>query len=248
VKHTLATGIPGTLALGTLGLNAAAEPAARPLQVVCVGAHPDDPESGCSGTLIRYAAQGHAVTVVYLTRGERGIPGKTNDEAAQIRSQEAAAACRIIGAQAVFAGQIDGAAEFTRPNVEKLGKILAEIQPDLVFAHWPIDTHMDHQAASLCAHRACQALTPKPRLYFFEVNTGSQSQGFTPNTYVDITAVVDKKKLALLAHVSQDGEGIWKQHHEVIADFRGREAGVKAAEAFVRLNREVQAAGLPGVR
>src|SRR2546426_10927972 len=47
------------------------------LSVVCVGAHPDDPESGCGGTLAMYAAQGHRVTVIYLTRGERGIPGKS---------------------------------------------------------------------------------------------------------------------------------------------------------------------------
>src|SRR5438552_17895245 len=58
------------------------------LTVVCVGGHPDDPESGCGGTLARYAALGHAVTVVYLTRGERGISGKSLDEAARIRSAE----------------------------------------------------------------------------------------------------------------------------------------------------------------
>src|ERR1700737_504545 len=58
----------------------------RPLSVVCVGAHPDDPEESCFGTLARYAAAGHRVTVVYLTRGERGIQGKTLEEAAAIRT------------------------------------------------------------------------------------------------------------------------------------------------------------------
>src|SRR6266481_4836601 len=62
--------------------------ASRPLRIVCVGAHPDDPESGCGGTLARYASAGHAVTIVYLTRGERGIAGKSFDEAARIRSAE----------------------------------------------------------------------------------------------------------------------------------------------------------------
>src|SRR5690349_23723536 len=80
------------------------------MKVVCVGGHPDDPESGCGGTLARYAALGHAVTIVYLTRGEAGIPGKSHDEAAAIRSAECAAACRIVGAKPVFAGQVDGAA------------------------------------------------------------------------------------------------------------------------------------------
>src|SRR5438045_5460179 len=84
------------------------------LKVVCVGAHPDDPESGCGGTLTMYAAQGHRVTIVYLTRGERGIPGKADADAAAIRTAEAEAACGIIGAKPVFAGQIDGSTEGTR--------------------------------------------------------------------------------------------------------------------------------------
>ena len=65
-----------------------ASPQNRGLKIVCVGGHPDDPESGCGGTLARYAALGHSVTVIYLTRGEAGIPGKSHDEAAGIRSAE----------------------------------------------------------------------------------------------------------------------------------------------------------------
>jgi LmbE family N-acetylglucosaminyl deacetylase len=248
VKHSLAAAAPTVLAVA-LPLTAA-EPesgATRKLKVVCVGGHPDDPESGCAGTLARYSELGHAVTVIYLTRGDRGIQGKSLDEAAKIRSSECEAACKIIGAKAVFAGQIDGAADFTRSRVDELQKLLATEAPDLAFTHWPIDTHMDHQVASMCAIRACMALPRKPHLYFFEVNSGSQSQGFFPNTYVDITPVLEKKKGALFAHVSQDGQGIWKQHHEVIANWRGREAGVAAAEAFVHLNRDSQTSKLPGV-
>lgn len=229
---------------------AAAEPesgGARKLKVVCVGGHPDDPESGCAGTLARYSEQGHAVTVIYLTRGERGIQGKSLDEAARIRSAECEVACKIMGAKAVFAGQIDGAADFTRTRVDELQKLLAAEAPDLVFTHWPVDTHMDHQVASMCAIRACMALPRKPHLYFFEVNSGSQTQGFIPNTYVDVTPVLEKKKSALFAHVSQDGQGIWKQHHEFIAQWRGREAGVAAAEAFAHLNRDNKNTRLPGV-
>jgi len=58
--------------------------------------------------------------------------------------------------------------------------------------------------------------------------------------------VLDQKKRALFAHVSQDGQGIWREHHEVMAQWRGREAGVAAAEAFVHLNRD-QTSALPGI-
>src|ERR1041384_6471473 len=138
------------------------------LRVVCVAAHPDDPESGCGGTLARYAALGHAVTIVYLTRGERGIDGKSLDEAARIRTAECEAACRIIGAKPAFFGQIDGATEMTRAQVDAMQRLLAAQAPDVLFTHWPVDTHMDHQVASMLTIRAWKHMK-SPRPYFFEV-------------------------------------------------------------------------------
>jgi hypothetical protein len=95
------------------------------LHVVCVGGHPDDPESGCGGTLARYAALGHRVTIVYLTRGERGIPGKSLAEAAAIRTAEAERACEILGALPVFAGQTDGATEVNGDQTRRFTELLA---------------------------------------------------------------------------------------------------------------------------
>ena len=215
------------------------------LKIVCVGAHPDDPESACGGTLARYAALGHAVTIVYLTRGERGIDGKSLDEAARIRTAECEAACRILGAKPAFFGQIDGATEVTRAQVDAMQRLLAAQSPDVLFTHWPVDTHMDHQVASMLTIRAWMNLKT-PLLYFFEVDTGSQTEGFFPNTYVDVSPVLDQKKRSLFAHTSQDGQGIWREHHEVMAQWRGREAGVAAAEAFVHLNRD-HTSTLPGL-
>jgi len=219
---------------------------AAPLQVVCVGGHPDDPESGCGGALARYAAEGHDVTIVYLTRGERGIDGKSLDEAARIRTAESEAACKILGAKPVFFGQIDGATEVTHAHVDAMIRLLSARTPDVLFAHWPVDTHMDHQVASLLAIRAWMRMRT-PALYFFEVNSGSQTEGFLPNTYVDIAPVVEQKKRALFAHVSQDGQGIWREHHQIMAQWRGREAGVTAAEAYVHLDRTTAATKLPGL-
>jgi LmbE family N-acetylglucosaminyl deacetylase len=234
------------LATATLPLPAATpESQNTSLKVVCVGGHPDDPESGCGGTLLRYAALGHAVTIVYLTRGERGIDGKSLDEAARIRTAESQAACKIIGAKPVFFGQIDGATEVTRAQIDAMTRLLTAEQADILLTHWPIDTHPDHQVASMLTIRAWMSLG-RGSLYFFEVNAGSQTEGFLANTYIDITAVLEKKKAALFAHVSQDGQGIWREHHEIMAQWRGREVGVAAAEAFVHLNRD-QSTFLPGL-
>jgi LmbE family N-acetylglucosaminyl deacetylase len=223
-------------------------PTAPCLSVVCVGAHPDDPESGCAGTLALYSGLGHHVTVIYLTRGEIGIEDKSMREAAAVRTKECEAACKIIGAKPVFAGQVDGSTEFNRTRVRQLQDLLSAEDPDIMFAHWPIDTHMDHMVASACAFRASMALQRPPRCYFYEVKTGDQSLGFSPNLYVDITSVKEKKIEALSAHVSQNGEALWKHHHQAIADFRGREAGVAAAEAFFHLNRDSGFIRRPGVR
>jgi len=249
--HAAAAGVPLSL-LGAEELASAEKEIvvvddSRPLRIVCVGAHPDDPESGCGGTLARYAAAGHAVTVIYLTRGEAGIPGKSHEEAAAIRTAEAEAACKILGGKSIFAGQIDGATEVTHRSAEVLARLLAEEKPDVVFTHWPIDTHFDHQAASMLTIRAYLASRPRCVLCFFEVNSRSQTLGFMPTAYVDITATRDKKKQALFAHVSQGGERIYRDHHEVMETFRGRELGVAAAEAFVSLARDNRGGRLPGL-
>jgi LmbE family N-acetylglucosaminyl deacetylase len=140
---------------------------------------------------------------------------------------------------------VDGATEITRAQVTSMTQLLGGIKPDVVFTHWPIDTHMDHQVASTLTIRAWMDGDLRTRLYFYEVNSGSQTEGFLPNTYVDISSVVEQKKSALFAHVSQDGQGIWREHHEIIAQWRGREAGVRAAEAFVHLGRDTALSNLP---
>jgi LmbE family N-acetylglucosaminyl deacetylase len=125
-------------------------------------------------------------------------------------------------------------------------RLLDAEAPDVVFTHWPIDTHLDHEIASLLTIRAYVARERRFPVYFFEVNTGSQTMGFAAAHYVDITQVREKKKAALFAHKSQRGEDIYRQHHEVLENFRGREARVAAAEAFVLLPSARGGERLPG--
>jgi len=207
----------------------------KPMKVVCVGGHPDDPESGCGGTLAKLAAAGHAITIIYLTRGEAGIPGKTNDEAATIRTSEAIAACKILKAKPIFAGQTDGDTIITNDWVKKLQTILGEQKPDIVFTHWPIDAHKDHQVAALLSIQCWIRAEQKFDLYFFEVCTGEQTLTFKPTDYIDITATQEQKRKAVYCHLSQDPPGIYGCGHEIMEKFRGVEMGVKAAEGFVRM-------------
>ncbi len=227
-----------TLGLPLVGAAEAGKPgeAGKPsgkLKVIVAGAHPDDPESGCGGTIARYSALGHDVVVIYLTRGEAGIAGKSHDEAAAIRTAEAQKACQILKARPVFAGQIDGSTEVNRARYAEFRKLLEAERPDVVFTHWPVDTHPDHRAASLLVYDAWLRSGKKFALYYFEVLTGSQTQVFAPNLYVDITATEGRKRAACYAHVSQQPDE-WYPHHDQMNRFRGFEAGTKSAEAFVR--------------
>jgi len=234
----------GASVLGLPLAGAAQEkPADKSLKVIIVGGHPDDPESGCGGTMARLADLGHDVVAMYLTRGEGGIAGKSHDEAAQIRTAEAEEACKILKVRALFAGQIDGGTEINAARYEAFAKMLLAEKPDIVFAQWPIDTHRDHRAGSLLAFDAWLRAGRKFALYYFAVNEGSQTTMFRPTHYVDITSVEPRKRAACMAHKSQDPQGFYSIH-SIMHEFRGREHGCKYAEAFVHHNQS-KAVGLP---
>jgi len=210
------------------------------LKVVCVGGHPDDPESGCGGTLAKFVNMGHTVTIIYLTTGEAGIPGKTHDEAAAIRKQEAINGSKVLGAKSVFAGQIDGDTVMDNKWLSTLQQLIAAENPDIVFTHWPLDSHKDHQIASLLTIQTWIRAQQKFILYFFEVCTGEQTQIFHPTDYVDISGTQEQKRQSVYCHVSQDPPGIYSCGHASMEDFRGRELGVKAGEGFVRMSGKMQ--------
>lgn len=203
--------------------------------VVCVGGHPDDPESGCGGTLALLAKLGYEVTIIYLTTGEAGIAGKSHAEAASVRKQEALNACKILNAKPVFAGQIDGATVVNNEWIEKIFNLIEKENPSLVFTHWPIDSHKDHQAASILTIQAWWRANQKYPLYFFEVEYGIQTAGFNPSDFVDITSTQEQKRKSLFCHTSQDPAGIYDSGHEAMEKFRGMAIGAKAGEAFIRL-------------
>jgi len=228
--------------LPALGLERDNEAAAgKKLRIVVVGAHPDDPESGCGGTIASYSSLGHEVIILYLTRGEAGIEGKTLQEAAAIRTAESNKACAILEARPSFAGQIDGDTEVNQTRYADFRKILESEHPDLVLTHWPIDSHRDHRAASLLVYDAWLGGGRKFSLYYYEVDQGSQTQVFHPTNYVDITQTENRKRAACFAHASQQPETTFYPLHETMSRFRGMEIGTKYAEGFVQHNQGVAA-------
>ena len=203
-------------------------------KVLVIGAHPDDPESMCAGTMLKLKAMGAEVVAVYLTSGEAGIVGKTHEQARTIRQAEARKACEVLGVRAVFLTQTDGNAEVNKERYAEMKALIEAEQPDMVITHWPIDSHRDHRVCSILVYDAWRMTGRGFDLYYSEVMTGMQTQNFTPTLWVDITDYRDKKIEAYLCHESQELEGAVKEYHDTMERMRGMECQAKYAEAFVQ--------------
>ena len=203
-------------------------------KVLVIGAHPDDPESMCAGTMLKLKDMGAEVVAVYLNSGEAGIVGKTHEQARTIRQAEAKKACDMLGVRAIFLTQIDGNAEVNKERYAEMKELIETEQPDMVITHWPIDSHRDHRVCSILVYDAWRMTGRNFDLYYSEVMTGMQTQNFTPALWVDITSYRDKKIQAYLCHESQELEGAVKEYHDTMERMRGMECQAKYGEAFVQ--------------
>jgi len=217
------------------------------LNILCVGAHPGDPEFGCGGTMAKYSKAGNAVTFLYLTRGEAYNDKQTYEQSAELRTKEAEKACKILNATPLFAGQIDGNTELNKERNEQTAKLILAQKPDIVFTHWPVDSHPDHQVSGLLTLTAWIKSNKQFHLYFYEVNTGSETMSFSPTDYVDISDVHEIKKQAMFAHQTQSPQEVYDSFFKSMEEFRGLEAGVKAAEAFIYFKPNDERATIVGL-
>src|SRR5437868_3951947 len=117
------------------------------MRVLAIGAHPDDIEACCAGTLARYAAAGHQVIMAHLCNGALGgrLP---NDQMAAIRKREAKASANVIGAETLGPLFEDLHAFPDRPSREVVASMIRRARPDLLIAPPPDDYHPDHVSTS----------------------------------------------------------------------------------------------------
>ncbi|MES2201531.1 MAG: PIG-L deacetylase family protein [candidate division FCPU426 bacterium] len=200
----------------------------KKLSILAIGAHPDDIEIGCAGTLIKLARAGHAVHLAIMTEGSVGGPGA-------IRRKEQERAARLFKARSIsWLGYQDTRVPVDREAIDKLDKVLNLVKPDVVFANHAEDTHQDHRNTSAVVLSATRNL---PNVLFFEVPT---SVGFQPDVFVDISGELKAKYAALRLHRSQLDKVNVAAHNILecarsMASFRGFQGRVKAAEGFKAL-------------
>jgi N-acetylglucosamine malate deacetylase 1 len=201
----------------------------RKLRVVVFGGHPDDPESGAGGLVATLTQKGHEVICAYATtfRGDRRFFRRSEGE---VREEEATAACKVLGAKPKFFPYAHEKLVADEASLKEVASWLAEVKPDIVVTHWPLDTHPNHHVVSSLVWQ-CYQRRGGWNLYFFEVMTNQQTIGFDPDLFLDITPVRDVKKRSLGEHKSQGPEEIW-QVHERMHLKRGAGCGVEYAEAY----------------
>jgi LmbE family N-acetylglucosaminyl deacetylase len=198
------------------------------MNILAIGAHPDDIEYGCAGTLIKYAERGHHIYLMVLTSGQEG-------GSSEIRKQEQKNAAELMSVQKIFwGGYHDTQLPLNKELIEKIEEVLGEVNPDLILVNYGDDTHQDHRILTQATMSATRYVR---NVLFFEVPT---TQNFNPQVYVDISDTLERKSQVLNAHASQ----IMKTNIEDMyiielaqanATFRGIQGRVKCAEAFAPL-------------
>jgi LmbE family N-acetylglucosaminyl deacetylase len=198
------------------------------MNILAIGAHPDDIEFGCGGTLLKYSQQGHSVSLLVLTQGSFG--GDPN-----VRMKEQQAAANFLGVKEIFWGGLkDTELIDSRELILKIDAVVQQVMPDFVFLNYYDDVHQDHRAASQAGVSASRYIK---EVLFYEVPT---TQHFEPDIFVNIQDVLDKKLQLLKLHASQvDKTRVENltilESAQSCANFRGFQGRVKFAEGFKAL-------------
>jgi bacillithiol biosynthesis deacetylase BshB1 len=221
------------------------------LDVLGIGAHPDDLELSCGGTLAKLVKQGRRVGLVDLTEGELGTRGSR-----EIRAQEAETAARILGIAVRENLRIaDGNIENTPEQRLRLARVIRKYRPDILLIPFHTDRHPDHERAHVLAREAWFAAgLPKigtleeghpqeahrPRAYYCYM----QWHEFPPSFIVDVSETMEIRKQAMKAFVSQFYDPASQEPQTVLStpeflemmhtriSYYGQRIGVRFGEPF----------------
>jgi N-acetylglucosamine malate deacetylase 1 len=186
----------------------------QPLRLLILAAHPDDAEFHCGGLAAIYRGLGHAVKIVAVTNGECGHHEQVGPALTQRRRQEAAAAARVIGAEAEVWDFPDGRLQ---PTLELRYRVIREIRsfaPDLVLTHRNNDYHPDHRAVGDVVRDASYMVTVPALVPDVPIVRNDPVVAFMPDLFtkpyplqadvlVDVTRQFDTVVDMLACHRSQ---------------------------------------------
>nr|WP_319512477.1 PIG-L family deacetylase [uncultured Draconibacterium sp.] len=184
------------------------------INVVVIGAHPDDADVDVGGTAYQYAQMGHNVLFVSLTNGDAGHFSKGGGALAKIRMKEAEEAGKRIGVTYKVLDNHDAELMPTLKLRHDIIRIIRNWNADVVITHRPYDYHPDHRNAAIAVQDAAFLVTvpnvapdvPALRVnpvFLYSHDNFQKPNPFQPDIAVDISAVYDKKVYGMAAHESQ---------------------------------------------
>lgn len=184
------------------------------MNIVCIGAHPDDCECFAGGTAIKWARLGHQVLFVSMTNGDAGHYAMGGGPLAARRAREARMSAERGGVHELVLGHHDGELSCTMETRREVVSIIRKYDADIVLTHRPNDYHPDHRYASILVQDAAFMVTvpnfcPEvPRLernpvFMYLSDPFTKPTPFTPTVAVDVSDVMDEKLDMLDAMESQ---------------------------------------------
>jgi len=225
------------------------------MNILAIGAHGDDIEVQCGGTLAKCAARGDKVFMCVVTDG-RGRPKGDPDEIAKIRHQESKNSAAVIGAELVWMGIPDGGLKPTDEYVAQFVNVIRDTKPDVIITHPPEDYHPDHRYTNQMVLDAAQLarvrnypsdLPPYRNQLPIAFMDGVLGLSFIPEEWVDISEHFEQKAQMLSQHFSQMMPDTYDPNFVVPAreenpfmrmitlqsGYRGLQCGAEYAEAFI---------------
>lgn len=217
------------------------------MRILAVGAQPCDLERVCGGTLARYAADGHSITMCVATVGVADTrTGESMEDRARAQEKEARDAARLIGADLLWLGTPGGQLADDGPTRMAFAEVMQATVPDVVVTH-ARDAHNPLHRLVSCLVFASVATAGSsgpesgsghatvPRVFTMDTPTG---KGFFPSEYVDVSSTMETKRRMLACHRDRLA---WLQEHEnvdaseisgALARARGFQCNVVYAEGY----------------
>ena len=222
------------------------------MNILAIGAHPDDVEILCAGTLALFARQGHNVFMASFTCGDMGDMDVPPEELARLRRAESEASAAVIGARLLWPAIMDEHVFPSEVQRRLMIDLIREVDPDVILTHSPNDYHPDHRYVSqLVFDSYFQKGLPhipnqtRPACRFGETQVYYMDNiagiDFQPTEYVDVSSVMETKRRMLRCHKSQFkavSELAGRDLEQLInlqSEFRGLAGGCAYAEGFRRL-------------
>jgi LmbE family N-acetylglucosaminyl deacetylase len=192
------------------------------MKILAIGAHPDDIELGCGGTINLYNLNNHLVYGLILSNGERsGDP--------VIRKQETVDSLNALGVKRLFFGELpDTKIGNDISTISVIEDIVNKLKPNIIFTHSINEIHQDHRNTAISTFSAARSV---PTILCYE--SPSLMLDFKPQCYHDIIKTIDQKIEALKLHKSQIDKRYFKIDAILgLAKYRGNQINLKYAESF----------------